>query len=316
MTGTDASTADGSAESPTTGVRPREVSGLTGHPIVGALSPSRASDFLTCPLLYRYRAIDRLPERPGLAAFRGTLVHEVLDRLFELPPEGRSLEAAVDLTPQALDELLADDPESAFALVEDALWPADQPPEVPDVARESLLAESAALLAAYFSIEDPETIEPLHREKLVEASLGDEFLLRGYVDRIDETPDGLRVIDYKTGRSPSEVWEQSAMFQLRFYALVVLRATGVIPSTLQLMYLGNGEVLSYAPDEEDLQRFERKLHALWAAITRAAETGDWRPRRSGKCMWCSHQEVCPEFGGTPPPLPGMAEGETSSTVEA
>ena len=27
-----------------------------------ALSPSRAGDFLSCPLLYRYRTIDRLPE--------------------------------------------------------------------------------------------------------------------------------------------------------------------------------------------------------------------------------------------------------------
>ncbi|MFD0788030.1 PD-(D/E)XK nuclease family protein, partial [Micromonospora azadirachtae] len=29
-----------------------------------SLSPSRAADFKTCPLLYRFRSIDRLPERP------------------------------------------------------------------------------------------------------------------------------------------------------------------------------------------------------------------------------------------------------------
>jgi len=28
---------------------------------VPSLSPSRASDFMTCPLLYRFRVIDRLP---------------------------------------------------------------------------------------------------------------------------------------------------------------------------------------------------------------------------------------------------------------
>ena len=44
-------------------------------------SPSRASDFLTCPLLYRFRTIDRLPEQPSPAATRGTVVHSVLERL-------------------------------------------------------------------------------------------------------------------------------------------------------------------------------------------------------------------------------------------
>ena len=45
-----------------------------------ALSPSRAADFKQCPLLYRFRAIDRLPEVPGRAQVRGTLVHAVLER--------------------------------------------------------------------------------------------------------------------------------------------------------------------------------------------------------------------------------------------
>jgi len=37
-------------------------------PGIGSLSPSRASDFKTCPLLYRFRSIDRLPEPPSPAA--------------------------------------------------------------------------------------------------------------------------------------------------------------------------------------------------------------------------------------------------------
>lgn len=55
-----------------------------------SLSPSRASDFMQCPLLYRFRVIDRLPEKPSEAATRGTLVHSVLERLFDalLPPSG------------------------------------------------------------------------------------------------------------------------------------------------------------------------------------------------------------------------------------
>jgi len=287
------------------GVRTREVSGLRGHPLVGALSPSRASDFLTCALLYRYRSIDRLPERPGLAAFRGTLVHEVLDRMFDLPAGERNTQATVELLPQALSSLLQADPQAAFAIVEDAPWPADQPPTIPPEARAQLLADAAALVGNYFGLEDPRVIEPSHREQLVEAGLDGDLLLRGYIDRVDEQDGQLRVVDYKTGRAPGENWEQQAMFQLRFYALIVQRATGRIPERLQLLYLGNSEVLTYHPDEEDLERLERKLQAMWKAITRAADTGDWRARRSGRCRWCSFQSLCPEFGGTVPAIPEL-----------
>lgn len=108
---------------------------------------------------------------------------------------------------------------------------------------------------------------------------------------------------HNTGRAPGPMFEAKALFQMKFYALVLWRLRGEVPTMLQLIYLGNGEVLRYRPDEADLRAVERKLNALWAAIQRAAETGDWRPNKSGLCGWCSHQALCPEFGGTPPPLP-------------
>ena len=45
---------------------------------------------MTCPLLYRFRAIDRLPEPPTVATARGTLVHAALERLFDLPTAART----------------------------------------------------------------------------------------------------------------------------------------------------------------------------------------------------------------------------------
>ncbi len=96
---------------------------------------------------------------------------------------------------------------------------------------------------------------------------------------------------------------------MKFYALVLWRIRGEIPTVLQLIYLGNGEVLRYSPDEQDLLSVERKVQAIWGAISRAAESGDWRPRRSALCGWCSHQSICPEFGGTPPPLPVVSRAE-------
>ena len=90
---------------------------------------------------------------------------------------------------------------------------------------------------------------------------------------------------------------------MRFYALVLWRTTGVVPTLLQLMYLGDREVLRYEPDEADLLATERKLRALWAAIERATRERDFRPSPSRLCGWCDHQALCPAFGGTPPPWP-------------
>src|SRR5580698_6729859 len=93
-----------------------EVPPVTVH---RSLSPSRAADFMTCPLLYRFRVIDRLPEPPSPAAARGTLVHAVLERLFDEPPAGRTPVTARALLAPQWDRLLAEEPELAGLLDDD-----------------------------------------------------------------------------------------------------------------------------------------------------------------------------------------------------
>ena len=107
------------------------------------------------------------------------------------------------------------------------------------------------MLDRYFTLEDPRRLEPAERELYVETLLESRLLLRGFVDRVDVAPDGaIRVVDYKTGQLPGEWFEAKALFQMKFYALVIWRTRGVLPSMLQLVYLGNGEMLRYEPDEQ------------------------------------------------------------------
>src|ERR1700761_1361841 len=88
-------------------------SGEADRPKGPALSPSRAGDFMTCPLLYRFRVIDKLPEPPSPAAARGTLVHAVLERLFDRPRAERTPEVAHALLQPEWDRLMAAEPELA-----------------------------------------------------------------------------------------------------------------------------------------------------------------------------------------------------------
>ncbi|HET7279065.1 MAG TPA: PD-(D/E)XK nuclease family protein [Dermatophilaceae bacterium] len=257
-----------------------------------ALSPSRAADFKQCPLLYRFRAVDRLTAPPSPAAARGTLVHAVLEHLFELPAAERTPDAAMALLRPRWAALVEAEPGLA-AMIDDA----------EHLSEEVWYAEARALLETWFTLEDPTRLEPAERELYVETDL-EGLVLRGYVDRLDIAPNGaIRVVDYKTGRSPAESFEGKALFQMKFYALVLWRTRGVVPAMLQLVYLGNGEVVRYSPDEADLMGLERNLKAVWQAIERAATTGDWRPRTSRLCDWCDFRHLCPAWGGTPPPLP-------------
>ncbi len=373
-----------------------------------SLSPSRAADFKTCPLLFRFRTIDRLPEQPSRDQVRGTLVHAVLERLFDLPAAGRTPEAAVALVQPEWERLVAQEPELA-ALFDDAsgvpvpvvdrplagpsagegaalagasglgtspgsgagaavgsdgsgaavdgagageadgsgaagggdaiggtgaaasggaasggggtttgaegaagggavaLPGMPEPVAADDLARlERFLQSAGELLAGYFEVEDPTRLEPAERESLISTLVGDDLLIRGYIDRLDVSPAGdLRVVDYKTGGAPREAFEGRALFQLKFYALVLWRTRGVVPRVLRLLYLKDQEVLDYSPDAEELERFERTLLALSRAIETAKQQRDFRPKPSRLCGWCSHQQFCPEFGGTPPPFPDL-----------
>jgi putative RecB family exonuclease len=274
---------------------------VDGVEVLGSLSPSRAGDFMACPLLFRFRTVDRLPEPFSPVAVRGTVVHKVLETLFDLPAAERTPARAAELLQPAWEAVLTEEPELA------GMFAGDQEAEasVPELG--AWLASCQDSLQRYFALEDPTRLEPAEREAYVETLLDSRLLLRGYVDRLDVAPTGeIRVVDYKTGNAPPEAFEAKALFQMKFYALVIWRTRGVIPRMLQLVYLGSGELLRYSPGEQDLLATERKVEALWKAIQRARETGDWRPNRGPLCTWCAHQALCPEFGGTPPPLPDPA----------
>lgn len=159
-----------------------------------SLSPSRAADFMRCPLLYRLRVIDRLPEKPTQAATRGTVVHAVLERLFDAPAADRTADRARELVPAEWERLLAARPELSSLF------------DVADPAALAAWLDSArALVDRWFTLEDPTRLEPAERELYVETVLDSGLTLRGYVDRLDVAPatGDLRVVDYKTGKAPA-----------------------------------------------------------------------------------------------------------------
>lgn len=244
------------------------------------LSPSRVNDYLNCPQLYKFRAIDQLPEAISLDAERGTLVHTVLEKLFDVAAADRNLDKALESLPALWDEQLSQRSELNSLVANPKEW----------------LDRAGALLTTYFTMENPSQFEPTHREMHVEINMSELIYLHGYIDRLDIAATGeVRVVDYKTGKSPKPGWEEKALFQLSIYALIYWRNFGTIPTLLQLIYLGDGRMIKNSPKEADLIRTERKLLSVAEEISDSIEQDRWVPRKSRLCDWCSFKGICPAF---------------------
>jgi len=275
-----------------------------------SLSPSRANDFQSCPLKFRLRSIDRIPEVPSAAALRGNLIHTALERLFDLPAHERTLASTKSLFSQAWLELAEVDVPGVSALLVDAKLP-NEPAKAADFA-EAMVTKIEPLLKTYFVLEDPSRLSPHAKEVAVSVEIDDGFSIRGFIDRVDKAAEGqIRIVDYKSGKAPRAGFESSAMFQMRFYALAWWRLTGEIPAMLQLLYLGSNEALRYEPVEQDLLNTEQKILSIRKQIQQAVIDG-FEPKPSRLCAWCSYQQLCPQYGGITPDLPPVETWESTS----
>ena len=242
------------------------------------LSPSAVSEYENCPQQYKYRKIDKLPEPPSLDAERGTLVHTVLQDLFEIPASGRTVESAVDLLPSRWSSQLADKPALLGMVTNEKEW----------------LDRAASLLHTYFTLENPTTFEATHREMHLENDFDTNVYLHGYVDRLDVAPTGeVRIVDYKTGKAPRPGWEEKSLFQLRVYALLYWKNNGVLPRLLQLIYLGDGKIVKSNPTMPELESTEKVLRRVAKDIFISIEKEYWPAKPSRLCDWCYFKNICP-----------------------
>ena len=256
------------------------------------LSPSRASDFKTCPRLYKFRHVERIRDVPTPAQARGTAIHLALERLFEVPSSERHPERLLELYEVAWDETLrSDDYRELFAEDSDG--------------RDAYYQAGRKVAEHYFQIEDPRRIEPLDREKFVtllidlDAKSDDsdkKLEIRGIIDRLDAAADGELVItDYKTGKAPPLNYADSSFFALKIYALMIQEDLGRTPAQVRLLYLGNSVAYSQPISQLGLRAMKQQLQALWYAIDRAIMTDTFPTRKSRLCNWCSYQPICPAW---------------------
>ena len=259
------------------------------EPTLVTLSPSRASDFKTCPQLYKFKAIDKIETEPTVHQAKGTTAHLALERLFMLPAADRTPERLYDLFRAAWSELKVSEYPDLFSdRDEERTWG----------------IEGLQLLAAYFSMEDPTAFEPLELEMDLTVDVG-HMTIRGILDRMERiterSPDGsdhevLVITDYKTGKAPPERYATKAFFALKIYALLIRQTRGITPDRVRLLYLNGPTEYTMDINDQQLDAMHRQLEALWSAIEKAIDTDVWPARTSPLCDWCDFKDdLCPAW---------------------
>lgn len=233
------------------------------------VSPSMLKVWRRCRLQYRFKYVDRVPaiQRPWLSF--GQSVHAALREIFNAGPSKRTVEL--------------------FEHYLETNW--DRRGYAGEEEETRYRERAVATIRRYAKDEDDFTQAP--RPRLLEFNVEqkiDDVVLRGRVDRVDDTPDGLVVIDYKTGKSsPPEHARGDEAFTM--YAMLIASRFKAPPKQLEWRFVETGDRVVTAREPDAFDRVRQNVLAEVSAIR--AETA-FEPSPGAACRFCDYLDRCPE----------------------
>ena len=237
-----------------------------------SLSASAVETYLECPLKYRFKQIDKIPEsasRPQLTF--GNIIHKVLERF-----HGSEGDITEDQILQILDEE----------------WKSG---EFTYMQREEKLKEQAVeMLKRYVHNTKQEPPDVLDTELKFSFDL-DGIRIVGMIDRIDNSSNGNKVVDYKTSKRSTPAKNS---VQLGIYSLYLQQTEDEIlagiPETATLYFLRDKEQPehSHTFTETDLDSIREKI----TGVARGIRARRFAPCSGYHCDWCDYKNLaCPAW---------------------
>jgi DNA helicase-2/ATP-dependent DNA helicase PcrA len=258
----------------TPGRQPVEEGAPAGDPMTGplSLSYSQLDDYLACPERFRLRHVAGVPTPAHHALAYGSALHQAVAAFHLRRGEGVTMSE---------NELLA-----ACA----AVWSPEG-----FLSREHEEARYAAGQAALRRFREQQLLAPANVvaiERPFVFHVGADRV-RGRMDRIDSTPRGAVIVDYKSSdvRDQRRADEKARdSLQLQIYALAHAAETGELPHEVQLHFLDSGVVGRAGPDRGRLERAQAKI----ATAADGIRAGYFRAKPNPvACGYCPYRQICP-----------------------
>ncbi len=236
------------------------------------ISHKQVDDYQTCPLKYQYIHILRIPLRQHHAVVYGDTLHKAVEFYLRRRAAGNytSLEAFL----QAFENAWRNE---GFLTREH---------------EEQRKRAGVTALTRFYHEEEASGQKPTDVEREFGFDVGFDRV-RGRFDRVDETPAGLVIVDYKS----SDVTDQKKAdqraresLQLKIYALAQHEMTGRLPARVELRFLETGLVGSQVPTAEDLL----EARASIAEAARGIRRREFRATPGYQiCRYCPYNQICP-----------------------
>jgi RecB family exonuclease len=248
------------------------------------LSFSRVDSYERCPLLFRFRYVDKLPSTPSPDLSWGSAIHAALEvwwsqKLPSPPP--------VEVLYRALYEHWED---TGFA----------------DMDRERKLVwyrHARDVLSRHHELYAADYRPAVACEQWFELDLGDGVAVRGSIDHVARTPSGgLGIVDWKTNRRARSRSEVASSLQLAIYALAARELWGREPEWVALDFVVPGLRVSVDRSEIDADGAVARIRD----VARRIADEQFPASPSPLCGWCDYRSLCPAFEGEGPDVPGLA----------
>lgn len=247
-------------------------------------SYSKLNIFLTCPLQYKFKYIDKdkIEETTdNYSTYLGRGIHEALELLYQNKDK--------DLEWLEIHWLRICNQQIKIAN--------KKSPEVfnnPNT-KEIFKNHGRKILRIFYEANKDDFQNPKHETLALEqkfTTVFKEFTLSGVIDKVERIGSEIFVVDYKTG-APGAQKEIDENYQLSFYA-IACRKTGLSLSNIHfcMHYVKNNIKIYTRRSIEDI----KKLYSTLRTIELKIKNNEFEPTPSkGACKYCGFKKYCPAY---------------------